>query len=395
MDLIEKIDRNIDEIFSLEEFRQKLTCGKPLRIKYGVDVTAPFLHIGHAVNLWMMRHLQEQGHTVVFLIGDFTTRIGDPTGKSRTRKIIPKEEIEKNAQEFINQVGTILHTNPDIFEIRRNSEWYDTMPTSEFFSLASMITHGKLIQRDMFKRRINEGNEIFMHEILYPLLQGYDSVMLESDLTIVGSDQLFNELIGRYYQEKFGQPPQIVITTKITPGTDGFEKQSKSLGNYIALADTPRDKFGKIMSIPDSLIAQYLEVYTEVPLEEIEEVKQSLAKGNVNPMEIKKDLAERVVERYHGSEKARKEMVWFESTFSNRNIPDDIPQVIIGTDKSLLDIIRLCIPDSSNSEIKRLIRNGAVSCNGNKLTETSEECLFKSGDVIKIGSRKWFKIALE
>ncbi len=395
MDLIEKIGRSIDEIYSLDELKNKLAEKRPLRIKYGVDVTAPFLHIGHAVNLWMMRYLQEQGHIVVFLIGDFTTRIGDPTGKSKTRNIIPEEAIKQNAQKFIEQVGSILHTNPEVFEIRKNSEWYDKMPTSEFFSLASMITHAKLIQRDMFQKRINVGNEIFMHEILYPILQGYDSVVLKSDLTIVGSDQLFNELIGRCYQEKFSQSPQIVITTKITPGTDGAEKQSKSLGNYIALADTSRDKFGKIMSIPDSLIVQYLEVYTEVSLEEIGEMKKSLKSGKVNPMELKKYLAEKLVERYHGSNTAKKEKEWFECTFSERNTPNDIPEVIVGSNKNLLDILKICMPESSNSDIKRLVRNGAVSCNQNKIEDLNKEYNFHNGDVVKVGKRKWFRMILE
>ena len=253
-DLLDSFARTTDEIVTLEEFKEKLSSGRKLRIKYGVDVTAPLLHIGHGVNLWMMREMQDAGHTVVFLIGDFTTRVGDPTGKSQTRPVISRDEIERNAEEFITQVSVILRTEPEVFEVRRNSEWWDTMSLDEFMSLLSMVNHGRLIARDMFQRRIEEGSEIHMHEFLYPVLQGYDSFALESDLTIVGTDQLFNEMMGRFYQSRLGQEPQIVITTKITAGIDGGEKMSKSLGNFISIAHTPRDMFGRTMSVPDELI---------------------------------------------------------------------------------------------------------------------------------------------
>ena len=235
---LDVLARTTDEIYSLEELKKKLALEKPLRIKYGVDVTAPFLHIGHAVNLWMMRYFQEHGHKVVFLIGDFTTRIGDPTGRGAARKVPTRDEIDANANHFIEQVGKVLLTDPAVFEVRRNSEWFDKMSVAEFFPLLAMLTHARLVQRDMFQKRIREHQEIYMHEMLYPLLQGYDSYMLESDLTIVGTDQLFNELMGRFYQEKFDQPPQIVMTSKITPGTDGKEKQSKTIGNYIVGASS-------------------------------------------------------------------------------------------------------------------------------------------------------------
>jgi tyrosyl-tRNA synthetase len=263
---LSNLARTTDEIYSLDELRARLALNRPLRIKYGVDVTAPDLHLGHAVNVWMMRRFQEHGHKVVFLIGDFTTRIGDPTGRSLTRRLVAPEEIERNLDRFLAQVGLVLLTDPSVFEVRRNSEWFGTMELGDFLAIASLVTHSQLIKRDMFQKRIQDQAEIYIHEMLYPLLQGYDSYMLDSDLTIVGSDQLFNELMGRIMQEKHRRPPQVVLTTRITPGTDGREKQSKSLGNYIALADPPREKFGKLMSIPDSLIVPYLEVYSDVPM---------------------------------------------------------------------------------------------------------------------------------
>lgn len=386
--------RTTNDIFSLDELKKKLARNKPLRIKYGVDVTAPFLHIGHAVNLWMMRYFQEHGHKVVFLVGDFTTRIGDPTGKDATRTAPTDEEIQINAKRFIEQVSTVLLTDPAVFEIRRNTEWFDKMTVAEFFPLLAMMTHARLVQRDMFQKRIKEQKEIYMHEMLYPLLQGYDSYMLESDLTIVGNDQLFNEMQGRLYQEKHGQEPQIVMTTKITPGTDGKEKQSKSLGNYIAIADTPRDKFGKIMSIPDNLIVQYFEVYTDVPMDEIRGLEKELA-GGANPSVFKKKLASAVVARYHGADAGKAELEWFETTFSKKQVPTDIPTVEVPASITALDLVTKCDTSLSRSEARRLIQQKAVSVDDMKVESDSQVLTGLDGKTIQIGKRRWFKLAVK
>lgn len=390
--VLDSFARTTDEIFTLGELRDRLSSGKKLRIKYGVDVTAPFLHIGHAVNLWMMRELQEIGHTVVFLIGDFTTRIGDPTGKSKTRPVIAREEIEANAQLFIEQVSKVLLTDPDVFEIRRNSEWYDQMSVDRFLSLVGMTTHARLISRDMFQRRIAENSEIHMHEMLYPVLQGYDSVELESDLTIVGSDQLFNEMLGRFYQERFGQDPQIVLTTKITPGIDGREKQSKSLGNYIAIGHSPREIFGRAMSIPDDLIAPYLRVYTKFPLSEIEDLEARMADRSLNPRDAKRQLAGALVARYHGEDAARAEDEWFLSTFSHRAVPDDVPEVQVPAGATLFEALKLSLPDETNSALRRLLGSGAVSLDGEKLSD--ENAPLERGGTLKVGKRRWFKLLI-
>ena len=395
--IISDFERTTEEVFSLEEFKEKLKTKKQLIIKYGVDVTAPFLHLGHAVNLWMMRKLQEEGHKVIFLIGEFTTRIGDPTGRSDTRPVIPEEKIEKNAQEFIKQVSTILITDdPEVFEIRRNSEWFSKMSTAEFISLLSMVTHSRLISRDMFQKRIEEGKEIYMHELIYPILQGYDSVMLKSDLTIVGTDQLFNEMMGRFFQEKFGQEPQVIITTKITPGLDGKFKQSKSLGNYVAITDSPRDKFGKIMSLPDNLIIQWMEVYTTILLDKIEEYKIKMSSGEINPRDVKLELAKAIVERYHGREIAEKEKEWFLETFSKREFPDDAPEIIIENRKvTALELVSYCFPQKSKSEIRRLIVQGALRINGNKIADPYQILDLKNEiNYIKIGKRNFFKVKM-
>src|SRR3989344_4329764 len=296
---LEKIlARNVEDVIKREELEKKLTSGKQLRMKHGVDVTSPLLHLGHAVDYWKMREFQELGHKVVFLIGDFTTQIGDPTGKSKTRPEIEEATIKENAQTYLDQVKKILIDTPELLEVRRNSEWYGDMNISDFLGLLKLVTHAQLIERDMFQERIKQDQDIYVHELLYPILQGYDSVMLESDLTVIGSDQLFNEMMGRRFQKAFGQDPQVVMTTTITPGLDGKEKMSKSLGNFIALLDAPQDKFGKIMSMPDSLIDSYLFVYTQLPMEEVQHVVE------LHPREKKERLAHEKPKLDHGENKA-------------------------------------------------------------------------------------------
>ncbi len=393
-EVISSFSRTTEEMFSLEELKSLLSSGRQLRMKFGVDVTAPDLHIGHAVNLWMYRKLQELGHRVIFLVGDFTTQIGDPTGKSKTRPIIPPEEIRKNAEAFIDQAMMVLRDDEDLVEVRRNSEWFDGLSAKELLSLMSTVTHDRLISRDMFRKRISDGKEIYVNELVYPVLQGYDSVMLKANLAIIGSDQLFNEMIGRFFQEKFGQKPQVIITTKITPGIDGKEKQSKSLGNYIGLSHSARDKFGRIMSMPDRLVIDYFKVYTEISLEEISEMEQLLP---ADPMRFKLMLAKEIVERYHGEETAEEELNWFQKTFSGRQIPQDISAVSIGASSStLFQILRKCFTaqEKTNGQIRRLIDQGAVRVNGETVKDPQKLILLSAGGInLKVGKRIWFKVS--
>lgn len=394
-EILNSFKRTTDEVFTLEQLKIRLNDPRPMIIKYGVDVTAPQLHIGHAVNLWMMRKLQEYGHKVIFLIGDFTTRIGDPTGESQLRPLVKQEEIEKNAKEFIKQASMVLLTDPAVFEVRRNSEWMDSMPTGKFVSLLSMITHSRLISRDMFQRRIQTGSEIYMHEMIYPIIQGYDSVALKSDITIIGTDQLFNEMIGRFYQEKFGQSPQIIITTKITPGIDGKEKQRKSLDNYIGLGHSPRDKFGRAMRIPDRLLMEYFEVYTDLDEAQVKEIGESIS---TNPMECKYRLAEAIVKRYHGKKIAQEERNWFVRTFSQKEVPKDIPTVSIkNSNCTVFELVRQCYDPfkKSNSELRRLIQQGAVSIDGNKKCDSNTDVSIKNQAILKVGRRTWFRVVLQ
>ncbi|HEU5381343.1 MAG TPA: tyrosine--tRNA ligase [Ktedonobacteraceae bacterium] len=391
-ELLVTFERTTHEMFTLAEFRRLLTSGRQLRIKYGVDVTAPYLHIGHAVNLWMMRQMQEMGHKVIFLIGDFTTRIGDPTGRDLLRPVLPAEEIARNSEAFIEQARMVLRfDDPQLLEIRRNSEWYNCMTAEDLLRLFTRITHARLISRDMFQTRIQQERDIYMHEMLYPVLQGYDSVALQSDLTIIGSDQLFNEMLGRFYQEHSAQAPQVIITTKITPGIDGKAKQSKSLDNYIGLGHSPREKFGRTMKLPDELIVTYLEIYTEVPLAEIAHIKASLAE---DPMHAKLFLAHEIVKRYHGAEVADQEQLWFRETFSERAIPRDIPELhFVAGQLSAFEIVkRFFGTQKSNSEIRRLFDQGAIARNGARIAQSEEMVEVSQGDEWRVGKRAWFRV---
>jgi tyrosyl-tRNA synthetase len=386
----ELLARTTEQVYSVDELSERLKAGQKLRIKYGVDVTAPFLHLGHAVNLWMMRELQEQGHKLVFLIGDCTTKIGDPTGRSSTRPVMTDDTIETNAKEYVDQIARVVLTDPAVFEVRRNSEWYKTMPPAEFLALLSVVTHAKMISRDMFRQRIESGAEIYMHELIYPILQGYDSVMLNSDLTIVGTDQLFNESMGRFYQERFGQRPQVIVTSKITPGTDGKAKQSKSLNNYIALLDEPTEKFGKIMSIGDDLIVTFFEVYTDVPLADIRDLEIALA-ADLNPKIAKTMLAEKVVERYHGRAAAQAAAEAFHRRFSERELDDNLTLLEVPSVLSAVDLVKLARPEISRSEARRLLaQNGVTLCSAKLQDQPLVQV--RSGDVLTIGKRQAFRL---
>lgn len=389
--VIDSFARTTDEIFNLDELRSLLLSGEKIIMKYGADATAPDLHIGHAVNLWMYRALQELGHKVIFLIGDFTTQIGDPTGKNKTRPVIPMEEIDRNAQEFIKQAQLVLLTDPKVFEVRRNSEWYDKMSARELLSLMSTTTNEKLLSREMFRRRRKEGREIYEHELIYPILQGYDSVVLNANLTIIGSDQLFNEMMGRDLQTKFGQRSQTIITTKITPGIDGGEKQSKSIGNYIGLAHSSREKYGRVMSMSDNLVEEYFKVYTELSLSEIDRMIQEMKN---EPMKLKARLACEIVRRYHGAEVADAEGEWFRKTFSDRVMPDDAPVVSFGGQSgTIIEILKKCFDDKSKNELRKLVEQKAVSANGQPIRDIGAVIDLSMGQVnMKVGKRNWFKV---
>lgn len=381
--------RGVEEIIVPEELQNALKEGRQLRIKHGIDATSPDLHIGHAANLWKIREMQEAGHKAVILLGDFTTAIGDPTGKTKARPALSYAAIKENIASIQEQVKKILLTDSRYFEIRKSSEWYQKMHLGDFIEILSSVTHGRLIERDMFARRIAEGREIFMHELVYPILQGYDSVALRSDLTFIGSDQLFNEHMGRFLQEKFGQKPQVIITLKILPGLDGGEKMSKSLGNYIGLEESPRDKFGKAMRALDSLIIPYLECYTDAPEEKIEEIKKEIKNGK-NPMEAKLFFAEALVRRYHGEKKAKDEREYFLRVFSKKELSGIASVKIKYGEYPVLELLTQLKLIKSKSEARRLLEQNAVEIDG--ATVSSGTVTLKKGTIIRVGKRRFLKV---
>ena len=391
--ILDRLGRTADRIVGLDDLVARLDNGTPLRIKFGVDCTAPDLHIGHAVNLWMMRYLQDLGHAVVFVLGDVTTRIGDPTGRSQTRPMLPPEQIDANAARYLDQVSLVLRTDPAVLEIRRNSEWYAAMDVADLIGVFMHITHAQLTARDMFRDRIAAGREIGLHELIYPVLQAYDSVAVQSDLTIVGSDQLFNEALGRQLQQRVGSRPQTVITSRITPGLDGGPKQSKSLGNYVALTDPPDEKFGKLMSLPDELVGEYALIYTDLPMTDVRRLGGAAdGGGGAGARDAKLAMAEAVVARYHGTVAATKSRSSFLRVFSDRSEPDEMSSLLVGERLSALALVRAARPDASNGAIRRLIEQGAVSLGGMLLGDPAGVVSVRTGDVLRIGRRSWHRL---
>jgi tyrosyl-tRNA synthetase len=384
--------RTTEDIVTLEELRRRMLSGKQLRMKYGVDLTAQDMHIGHAVNLWMYRAMQDLGHKLILLLGDFTTQIGDPTGRTKTRPVLTEQEITQNAEAIKAQALRVLRTEPEVLEIRRNTEWMNAMTPAGMLRLMSNVTVEKLLSRDMFRKRMAEGASIAAHELIYPLVQGWDSVELDSDLVIIGSDQLYNEMMGRLLQERSGKPAQVIITTKITPGIDGGDKQSKSLGNYVAINHDPREKFGRLMRVPDALVEQYLLVYTELPESEIAAI---VAKQQDRPIEAKYDMAGAIVARYHGPEAAQAEREWFKATFSERRAPDDAVSVKLANPRpTVYELVReLAGADESNAAVRRLIAQGGVNVAGRQLTDLDEHVeLGADKTPVRLGKRRWFKV---
>lgn len=393
--ILDTLGRTTDQILGRDDLLDKLKSDRKLRIKFGVDCTAPELHLGHAVNLWMMRYLQDLGHTVVFLLGDTTTRIGDPTGRSTTRPVLTPEEIDRNARAFLDQVTLVLRDDPEVFEIRRNSEWWDQMSITDLISELSLVTHAQMMQRDMFQARVAEGREIGLHELIYPVLQGFDSVALHSDLTIVGSDQLFNEAMGRTFQTKHGQQPQTVITSTITPGLDGGPKQSKSLNNYVGLAQPAEEQFGRLMTLQDDLLGTWANAYTDLPMEKVADLAARGHAGGAAARDAKLELATVIVARYHGQEAAHTARENFLRVFSRREKPAEMPLLPLGASWSatLLDLVLAARPTLSRSAARRLIAEGGVRLDDVQLLDASTPVENLPGHVLQAGRRQWFQLA--
>jgi len=407
---MEMIDRLVNweaSLTSREKFKGILLGDKQLRIKFGADITAQTLHIGHAVNLRVMRHLQDLGHKVVFLLGGFTTIVGDPTDKLMARSAPDSSDIEKNKKAFIDQIrGVVRFDDPNLIEIRDNIEWWGTpekngsINVGNFFEMIKSITVTSMLARDMFRKRMETDTPIYLSEFLYPVLQGYDSVAMQSDLTVVGSDQMFNEKMAWSFQEKAGQEKQAILCTKITPGLDGGEKQSKSIGNYVGLAHSPKEKFNRVMILLDKLIPQWFEVYTEIDMEQIEKFKSEYEN---DPILFKKRLAFYITELFHGTEEAKEAEKDFESKKMLKRIPSEIPEVALGESVSLDDLLRNNFRQKSNN-IKDLTQTGALAL-VNKVNEDgtyeeetvkdifhAKELKLASGQIVRWGKNKFYRI---
>jgi tyrosyl-tRNA synthetase len=387
------------EIIPEIELRAKLEksakTGKPLRVKLGADPTAPDIHLGHTVVIRKLRAFQELGHTVIFLIGDFTGLIGDPSGKSVTRPQLTREEINKNAETYKSQIFKLL--DPVKTEIRFNSEWMDKLGSDGFIRLASHVTVKQILERDDFSKRLSEERPISLHELLYPLTQAYDSVALEADVELGGTDQKFNLLLGRGLQKEYGQESQIAVITPLLEGTDGVQKMSKSLGNYIGINEPPQEIFGKVMSISDELMWRYYELLTDLTMPEIERLKTAAANGEKNPRDLKVDLAKGIVADFHSKSDADAAEEDFVRRFRNKEIPDEIEERTVSSSQGGWDLSHLLVAvglAESKAEARRLIQQGGVSVDGERQTILNSLTLWKPGmsAILKVGKRRFVRV---
>ncbi len=387
---ISLIKRGVVEIISEEELKSKIEKKGRLRVKFGADPSAPDLHLGHTVALRKLRHFQELGHTVVFIIGDFTAMIGDPSGRSSTRKRLSRSEVMENAKTYQEQVFKILDKSKT--EVVYNSEWFDKITFEEVLNLTSKYTVARMLERDDFEKRFKSGSPISIMEFLYPLMQGYDSVMVKADVEIGGTDQKFNLLVGRELQIEYGQEPQVVITLPLLEGTDGVRKMSKSYGNYIGINDKPFDMFGKVMSIPDTLIFKYFELLTDLPLDEIESLKRSIEEG-ANPRDIKAKLASEIVSFFYGKDEAVKANEEFDRIFKHKELPEEMEEKKVK--KGEYNLVNLLVELGvmpSKSEVRRLIQGGGLYINGERVLDVNHIIKLDGEVVIKLGKRKFVKI---
>ena len=385
------------EIIREEDLRAKLEkslqTGKPLRVKLGADPTAPDIHLGHTVVIRKLKAFQELGHTVIFLIGDFTGMIGDPTGKSATRPPLSHEEILQNAETYKTQIFKLL--DPDQTEIRFNSEWMEKFSATDFVKLTSRITVKQILERDDFEKRMQTEKPIALHELLYPLVQGYDSVALEADVELGGTDQKFNLLVGRNLQREYVQEPQVLITMPLLEGLDGVQKMSKSLGNYIGIDEEPNEMFGKIMSISDELMWKYYELLTDVGVDEINALRFRCESGATNPRDAKVELAKYIITNFHSAESANAAEQNFVNQFSKGNLPDDIEEIsLVSQIYKLTDLLAETNLASSKGEARRLIAQGGVKIDGEKVSDAQAEIDLKTQEsfTIQVGKRKFLKV---
>ena len=392
-DAIDLLKRGCDEVLIEDELKEKLEGGKALRIKAGFDPTAPDLHLGHTVLINKMRQFQDLGHEVIFLIGDFTGMIGDPTGKNITRKPLTRDEVIENAKTYQEQVFKILC--PEKTLIQFNSEWMGAQSAVDLIKLASTHTVARMLERDDFNKRYKGGQPIAIHEFLYPLIQGYDSVALKADVELGGTDQKFNLLMGRELQKHYGQTPQVVMTTPLIEGLDGVKKMSKSLNNYIGINESPDDMFGKLMSVSDDLMWRYIDLLSFCSNSEIEQWKQEVEQGR-NPRDIKVMFAQEIISRFHDGQAAKKALETFEQRFKQGQLPDNLEEVHFqkSEDLSFVQLIKQANLTKSTSEAMRMLKQGAVKLDGEKITDLDFQFPQDEAHILQVGKRRFAKIKI-
>ncbi len=387
------LTRNVSEVIVKKDLEEKLRSGKQLRVKFGIDPSGSFLTLGHMVAIQKLKQLQDAGHQIVLLIGNFTAQIGDPTGKTQTRVPLTQEQVEKNAENYMSTVGKIL--DMDKVEIVYNADWLNEFNFSDVLKLAANFTVAQMLERDMYQERIKKDLPISLHEFLYPLMQGYDSVPIKADLEVGGTDQTFNLLAGRVIQKAHDQAPQSCLTVKLLVGTDGVKKMGKSENNFVAVLDEPTDMFGKVMSIPDDIIINWYELCTQLPDSEIKEIEKRLADGE-NPRNVKMDLAHTIVEEYHDTEAADHAKNEFINVFSKGGLPEEIECVkVSAAEQSIVDLITDSKMVASKSEARRMIQSGAVKINQEKVTESDAKITVKEEILVQVGKRKYLKFQPE
>lgn len=384
---IKIISKGADELISTDELKGKLKEGRPLTVKLGLDPSAPDIHIGHAVVLRKIKQMQDLGHRAVIIIGDFTGMIGDPTGKSKGRKPLTKEQVLENAKTYENQIFRILDREKT--DLRFNSEWLEKLNFRDVIELASKYTVARMLERDDFEKRMNNHMPIGIHEFFYPLMQGFDSISINADVELGGTDQKFNVLMGRTLQKEYSQNPQIALFMPILEGLDGVEKMSKSLGNYIGISEEPNVMYEKTMKVPDNLIIKYFNLATDLHPDVINNIENSLNNGEVNPRDVKMRLARELVTLYHSAEAAKLAEEEFKNIFQKNLMPTDLKEVSISSNSSLVVAMVESGFVPSNSEAKRLIKQGGIKINGEKVCDFSTD--LKSQDIVQIGKNKFFK----
>lgn len=399
---VKVLTRRTVDLYSADELAERLKTAesenRPLRIKYGADPSAPDIHLGHVVGLNKLREFQDAGHTVVFIIGDFTGMIGDPSGRSKTRPPLTKEQVDENARSYQEQIFNIL--DRERTEIRFNSEWFSPMTFEDVIRLSSHVTVAQMLQRDDFSKRYGSNQPISLVEFLYPLVQAYDSVMINADVELGGTDQLFNLLLGRELQQVYGQPPQVVMTLPLIEGLDGVQKMSKSLNNYIGVTEDPKEIFGKVMSVSDDLMWRYYALILCSPEDELQALREQVQRGEKHPRDVKDTLGRKIIEKFHDEQTARAASEAFASVFSKNQLPDNIPDTVLGSDEcenGCMPILQLLVRTgliNSKGEGRRLIDQGGVRVNDEKVAAFHQTINLSEPVILRVGKRKFARISI-